>query len=64
MTAEDEPAYLVTTEKDGYAVRNREDRALIGCADEATAAQFACLMNEAFRAGYAAARRETRAASA
>ena len=57
---EDEPAYVVEPDGDGFRVIGPADLTAVFCADEANAAEYAALLESAFRSGYRAGYRAAR----
>ncbi len=52
MTSESEKPYSIEASDGRFEVRSASGRVVMACADESSAAHYATLLNEAFRAGY------------
>jgi len=52
MSADPEKPYTIKAADGRFEVRAASGRVVMACADEASAAHYATLLNEAFRAGY------------
>ncbi len=52
MSADPEKPYSIESANGRVEVRAASGRVIMACADEASAAHYATLLNEAFRAGY------------
>ncbi len=52
MSADPEKPYTIEAADGRFEVRAASGRVVMACADAASAAHYATLLNEAFRAGY------------
>ena len=59
---DDEPPYRVVPEADQFQVTDHDDHVIMTCRDNRSAEHYAALLTQAFRRGYRAGYRDSKAA--
>ncbi len=60
MQQDEQKAYVAEGQADRFVVRNAAGRTVMVCRDEGSAAEYAVLLNEAYRRGYQAGYRQAK----